>query len=93
MHNIKIDLQELGFGHVDCIGLAQDGDRWRTLVCAVVNLRVPWNAGNIMTSSTLLLTRTLLVDQDFNRLYPETLFYRFPRHVLCVCKQLPNEAR
>ena len=39
--NIRMDLQEVGCGHVDCIGLAQDRDRWRTLVSAVMNLRVP----------------------------------------------------
>ena len=32
-----MDLQELGCGHVDWIGLAQDRDRWRTLVSAVMN--------------------------------------------------------
>ena len=48
--NIKMDLQEVGCGHVDWIGLAQDRDRWRTLVSAVMNLRVPWNAGNFLTS-------------------------------------------
>ena len=32
------------------IGLAQDRDRWRTLVSAVMNLRVAWNAGNFLTS-------------------------------------------
>ena len=39
--NIRRDLQEVGCGYVDWIGLAQDRDRWRTLVSAVMNLRVP----------------------------------------------------
>jgi hypothetical protein len=41
MGNIKINLQEVGCGYVDWIGLAQYRDRWRTLVSAVMNLRVP----------------------------------------------------
>ena len=39
--NIKLDLQELESGYMDWIGLAQDRDSWRTLVSAVMNLRVP----------------------------------------------------
>ena len=39
--NIRMDLQEVECGYVDWIGLAQDRDRWRTLVSAVMNLRVP----------------------------------------------------
>jgi hypothetical protein len=39
--NIRMDLQEVGSGSVDWIGLAQDRDRWRALVNAVMNLRVP----------------------------------------------------
>jgi len=39
--NIRRDLQEVVFGYVDWTGLAQDRDRWRTLVSAVMNLRVP----------------------------------------------------
>ena len=39
--NIRMDLQEVGCGYGDWIGLAQDRDRWRTLVSAVMNLRVP----------------------------------------------------
>ena len=47
---IRMDLQEVGCGYMDRIGRAQDRDRWRTLVSAVMNLRVPWIAGNILTS-------------------------------------------
>ena len=39
--NIKMDLQEMGRGCVDWMGLAQDRDRWRALVSTVMNLRVP----------------------------------------------------
>ena len=39
--NIRTDLQEVGCGYMDWIGLAQDRDRWRTLVRAVMNLLVP----------------------------------------------------
>jgi len=39
--NIRMDLQEVGFGYMDWIGLAQDIDSWRMLVSAVMNLRVP----------------------------------------------------
>ena len=39
--NIRMDLQEVGCGYMDWIGLAQDRDRWRTLVSAVMKLRVP----------------------------------------------------
>jgi len=39
--NIRMDIQEVGCGYMDWIGLAQDRDRWRTLVSAVMNLRVP----------------------------------------------------
>jgi hypothetical protein len=37
---IRMDLEEIGWGGVEWIHLAQDRDRWRALVNAVVNLRV-----------------------------------------------------
>ena len=39
--NIRMDLQEVRCGYMDWIRLAQERDRWRTLVSAVMNLRVP----------------------------------------------------
>ena len=38
--NIRMDLQEVGCGYVDWIGLAQDRGMWRKLVSAVMNFRV-----------------------------------------------------
>jgi len=38
--NIRMDLQEVGCRYMDWIGLAQDRERWRTLVSAVMNFRV-----------------------------------------------------
>jgi len=39
--DIRMNLQEVGCGYMDWTGLAQYRDSWRTLVSAVMNLRVP----------------------------------------------------
>ena len=39
--NIRMDLQEVGGGCMDWIGLAKDRESWRTLETAVMNFRVP----------------------------------------------------
>jgi hypothetical protein len=41
LDNIMVDLGEVGWGHVDWIGLAKDRNRWRAVVNSVLNLRVP----------------------------------------------------
>ena len=48
--NIKMDLQEVGGGCKAWMELAQDRDRWRALVSPMMNLRLPKNAGNFLTS-------------------------------------------
>jgi hypothetical protein len=45
-----MDLGEIEWGDVDWIGLAHDRNRWRALVNAVMNLRVPGNAGKLSSS-------------------------------------------
>jgi len=41
VNNIRMDLQVVGCGYMDWIGLTQDRDRWQRLVSVVMNLRVP----------------------------------------------------
>jgi hypothetical protein len=45
-----MELQGVGFGSMDWIGLAQDKDRFRALVSAVMNLWIPQNEENFLTN-------------------------------------------
>ena len=48
--NIQMNIQEMGRGSGEWMELAEDRDRWRALVSTVMNLWVPKNAGNFLTS-------------------------------------------
>jgi hypothetical protein len=49
-YDIKMDLQEVRWGSMDWIALAQDRDRWRALVNVAMNPQAPLNAGNSLNS-------------------------------------------
>jgi hypothetical protein len=47
---MKMDLQEVGYKGMDCTDVARHRIRWRKIVNAVMNIRVPLNVGNFLTS-------------------------------------------
>jgi hypothetical protein len=50
--NTEMDLRETGWGGMDWINLAEDGDQWKALVNKVRNLRVPYISGKFLSSCT-----------------------------------------
>jgi len=69
VNNIRMDLQEVGCGYVDWIGLAQDRDRWRTFVSVVMNLRVPLNAANFLTNCKPVSSSRRTLHHGVNKYY------------------------
>jgi hypothetical protein len=53
VHNIKMDLTEIGWDGMDWIDLAQNRDQWRALVNTIMNLRVPKNAEKFLSSCAI----------------------------------------
>jgi hypothetical protein len=51
--NIKMDLRERELDDMHWIGLAQDRDKWRALVNAIMNVWVPGSAGKLSSSFTI----------------------------------------
>jgi hypothetical protein len=49
---MEVFLGEVEWGDVDLIGLAKDRNRWRALVNSILNLRVPLNAGKLLSGLT-----------------------------------------
>jgi hypothetical protein len=47
---MKMDIQEVICGGMESIDLAHDRERWRAFVNEIMNLHVPLNAGNFLTS-------------------------------------------
>ena len=63
--NIQMDLQEVGYGVMDWIGLAQDRDRWRALVNAVMIRQIPRNEENLTGSKLFSPSRRTLLQGVF----------------------------
>jgi hypothetical protein len=58
-----MDLEKIGWGDVDWIGVAQDRDKWTAFVSAVTTLWVHYNAGKV--TSQLVASQVVLSSAEF----------------------------
>jgi hypothetical protein len=73
--NIKMSLLEMGLSVVDWIRVGQDRYSWRALVNAVMNLRVPYNAGNLQSGCKTWASRAVLSSTELVNI-PSSQTYR-----------------
>jgi hypothetical protein len=64
VNNIKTGLGEIGLGGMDWTGLAQDRDKWKDLVNAVLNLHVPYNVMKFLGGCTTVASRVVFSSTD-----------------------------
>jgi hypothetical protein len=63
--NIIMDIGRIMWGVMSWIDLAQNRNQWRALLNTIINLRVPWNSWNFLSSCTTGAHSMELVDQRF----------------------------
>jgi hypothetical protein len=93
--NIRMDLQQVGCRYMDWIGLAQDRDRWRTLVSEVMNLGVPWNAGNFLTSCKPISCSSCTLHRAVSKYIIISIIHKsqqFKRSGYTTCCHVPRAA-
>jgi hypothetical protein len=60
VYSITMILVQIGWSGADWIDLAQDRDKWRAVMNAVMNLRVPYSSGNFRVCAQLVGPRVVL---------------------------------
>jgi hypothetical protein len=72
-----IGIKEMEWEGVDWIDLAQDINKWRTLVVPVMNLQVPYNTGSFLSRrGTIRFSRTLLMELIISDMMTQALRHR-----------------